>query len=271
VIIERRIVVYSEFRENYMKIVWRYTFITTFLIPVFILLFQNPASSINFHIKPVRIFLDKQIKTEKLIITNLGDNDLSLQLKVYKWSQDTKGDDTYEETTDIIVFPKIFTMKKEEERIIRVGTKLSPGVNEKTYRIYIEEMPVKGPLPEGATVRIIAKTGVPLFISPVKADTKGKIESITLKNGAVEIAVKNEGNLHFMIKSINIKGKNIEGKDIFTKELSGWYLLNGASRLYTTPIPEEICRDISKLYIEVKTDRFNLNGKLDVDKAKCQP
>jgi len=112
---------------------------------------------------------------------------------------------------------------------------------------------------------------VPLFISPLKADAKGKIESITMKNGKVNVVVKNDGNLHFILKSIIIKGKNLKGEEIFKKELGGWYLLSGISRLYTTPIPQEVCKKTVRLDIEVKTDRFNVDGKVDVDKTMCSP
>jgi len=57
----------------------------------------------------------------------------------------------------------------------------------------------------------------------------------------------------------------------FSKELSGWYLLSGVSRPYATTIPDETCKALSRLEIEVKTDRFKLNGKLDVGQTMCNP
>ena len=254
-----------------MKRAWEHATIITFLTLAIILLLYDSANSINFQIKPVRIFLDAKVKTEKIIIKNLSNEELSLQLKTYKWSQNPKGEDVYEETADIIVFPKIFTMKKGEERIIRIGTNLQPGMDEQLYRLYIEELPITNASPEGAAIHILTKAGVPIFINPVKAVAKGKIESIIVKKGVIEAAIKNNGNLHFIINSIKIKGQNIKGKDVFTKDISGWYLLSGAKRLYTTPIPQKICKDIVKLHIEVNTDKFNLDGKLDVNKATCLP
>jgi len=46
--------------------------------------------------------------------------------------------------------------------------------------------------------------------------------------------------------------------------------LNGASRAYTAAIPNRACTESAKLNVEVKTNLFILNGKLDVDKSKCQ-
>ena len=116
-----------------------------------------------------------------------------------------------------------------------------------------------------------SRFGVPIFVKPLKEEVKGEIEKVELSKGVLNALVKNIGNTHFIINSIDIKGKNAKGEEIFSKELSGWYLLSGVSRLYTTSIPQEVCKDLSKLDIEVKTDRFNLNGKLDVDQAMCLP
>lgn len=234
------------------------------------LILKGQAYSISFDIKPVRIFFDPGTRAEKLIVKNVSEGDLSLQIRVYRWSQNEKGEDIYDETTDIVVFPKMVRIKKGEEKIIRVGTKLVPGTSEKTYRIYVEEMPSEH-LPEGATVRLLMRAGVPLFIAPARSNASGKIESLSVKGGKVGLSVKNDGNLHFVITSLNLKGEDAGGKELFSRELGGWYLLSGASRFYETLIPPETCADTAKVNIEIKTNRFNLNGKVDVNKAMCLP
>lgn len=232
------------------------------------LILKGPAYSISFDIKPVRIFFDPDTRAEKLTVKNVSEDDLSLQIRVYRWSQNEKGEDIYDETTDIVVFPKIVKIKKGEERIIRVGTKLVPGTSEKTYRIYVEEIPSEY-LPEGATVRLLMRAGVPIFISPVKVSPSGKIESVSMKEGEVGFSVRNDGNLHFIITSLVIKGVDAEGNSLFSKELGGWYLLSGASRLYTASLPREICNKTARINITIKTNRLNLSGNLDVDRSMC--
>ena len=161
-------------------------------------------------------------------------------------------------------------MRKNEERVIRAGIKIPATSREKTYRLFIEEIP--GPQKaEGVNIAITIRFGVPIFAKPIKEEIKGQIEKIELSKGVLNTHLVNKGNAHFIINSIEIKGKNNKNEAIFSKELSGWYLLSGASRLYTTSIPQEVCKDISKIEVEVKTNRFNLNGKLDVDQAMCLP
>lgn len=206
-----------------------------------------------------------------MTITNVSEDDISLQIKVYIWSQNGKGEDVYDETNDIVLFPKMLKVKKGEERLIRVGANLRPDGSEKTYRIYVEELPSERAQTEGATVRLLMRAGVPVFISPLRSSASGKVESLSVKNGNVEMNVKNDGNRHFIITSLSIKGEDGQGKELFSKELGGWYLLSGVSRSYVVEIPADICASSARVKVEVKTDRFTLNGNIDMAKDMCLP
>ena len=81
--------------------------------------------------------------------------------------------------------------------------------------------------------------------------------------------VKNSGNVHFVIQSVLVKGKNGKGEEILSRELSGWYLLAGASRVYTTEIPPETCGNLAGVEVEVKTDKIPLRGQMVADRSMC--
>ena len=72
-----------------------------------------------------------------------------------------------------------------------------------------------------------------------------------------------------MIKTLSIKGKNDKGEEIFSKDINGWYLLSDALRIYSAEVPQEICKDVSTIDVQVVTDKLNLSGKADVDKTMC--
>jgi fimbrial chaperone protein len=240
---------------------------------LFVLLFffvPPIALSGEFKVTPIRLDFDRGVKSGVITVANEGADKLVVQMKAFEWTQDAEGKDQYTETNDIIFFPRIMSLEKNEEKIIRAGIRVPATTKEKTYRLFIEEIP--GPSSaEGVNVAIAIRFGVPIFVKPLKVEIKGEIERVELSRSALNILTRNRGNAHFIINSINLKGKNGKGEESFSKELSGWYLLNGVSRLYTTPIPQEVCRDLSKVDIEVKTDRFTLNGKLDVDQTMCLP
>jgi len=228
------------------------------------------AFSGEFRVTPIRLDFDRGTKSGVVTIVNEGGDKLNVQMKAFEWTQNADGKDQYTETNDIIFFPRIMALGKNEEKILRAGIKIPATTREKTYRLYIEEIP-EPKKAEGVNIAIAIRFGVPIFVKPLKEEVKGEIEKVELSKGVLNVLIKNRGNTHFIIQSIDVRGKNTKGEEIFSKELSGWYLLSGVSRLYTTPIPQEVCKDLSKLDIEVKTDRFNLNGKLDVDQTMCIP
>ena len=239
----------------------------------FLMLFllSGYAHGANFDIKPVKIYFDAQTRIEKLTLKNMSDENFRLQLKAYIWTQGEKGEDLYEETNDIIMFPKILSLKREEERIVRIGTNVTPGEIEKTYRIYIEQMPPTEDEAKGATVRMLMKIGVPLFISPLKKGEKGDVESVSLRNGKAEVKVGNKGNLHFAITGINVTGFDNKGTAVYSTELGVWYLLHNKSRMYEASVPQDTCNGLAKLRVAMRTKDFTRTGEINVERAMCRP
>jgi len=224
----------------------------------------------EFRVVPIRLDFDRRVKSGVITIINEGEEDLHAQMRAFEWNQDAEGKDQYVETNDIIFFPRIMTVEKKEKRILRAGIRVPATAREKTYRLFIEEIP--GPRKsEGVNIAIAIRFGVPIFVKPFEEVAKGEIEKIELSKGQVNVRVKNTGNLHFTISSVEIKGKNSKGEEIFSKELSGWYLLSNVSRNYAASVPEGSCKDISTIEIVAKTSRFDISGNLDVVQEMCPP
>ena len=183
----------------------RKSFYLLFFLIQGILLLTGSGMAANFSVDPVNIYFDPGQKTGLLTITNYSDENLTLQLTAFLWKQDEDGKDKYVPTDDIILFPKILTIGKSEKRLIRIGIQIPPGQVEKTYRIYLEEIP----RPEqsesgGAVLRTVMKVGVPVFLSPIKKRTEGAIDRIDLSKGNLSISVHNTGNCHFIIKKVTV-------------------------------------------------------------------
>jgi len=237
---------------------------------LFLLQLTLPASALSgeWRVTPIRIDLGKDAKSGAVVVFNESDERLQLQMKAFEWTQDKDGKDQYEETDNILFFPRIMIFDRQGEKILRAGIKGPPSAKEKTYRLFLEEMP-EPKKPEGAQVAIAIRFGVPIFVHPLKGEIRGEVGPVTMSSGTLRIPVRNAGNAHFMIQSILIKGKGGNQEEIFSRELSGWYLLAGASRLYTTAVPPETCGNLSNINVEVRTDNLPFHGQLVADPSMC--
>jgi fimbrial chaperone protein len=227
------------------------------------------ATAGEWRVAPIKLDLGSDTRSGVISVLNEGTGRFQVQMKAFRWDQDAEGKDQYTETNDLIFFPKIMVFEKPEERILRAGIKMPAATKEKTYRLFIEEIP-EPKKADGTNIAVTIRFGVPIFVKPLKEEPKGEIEKVELAKGECRVPVKNTGNVHFIIEAVNIKGVDLKGEQTFSKKLDGWYLLNGVSRVYRTVIPLGACTKSAKLEVEIKTNKFVLNGKLDVDKSMCQ-
>ncbi|MEW6324140.1 MAG: fimbria/pilus periplasmic chaperone [Nitrospirota bacterium] len=225
----------------------------------------------EFRVTPIRLIFDQQTKTGILTIQNDGEETLQLQVKAYEWTQDERGKDRYTETDDILFFPRLMKLEKAEKRILRAGVKQLAREKEQTYRLFIEEVPEPQKKREGASIDISIRFGVPIFVKPVPEEVKGAIEKVQLGEGKLRIDVRNTGNAHFRIESIQVTGTDAQGTESFSRTLSGWYLLAGTMRSHELSVSREECRDTARFVMDVKTLPFTLHDQLDVIPTLCSP
>jgi fimbrial chaperone protein len=224
----------------------------------------------DLFVTPVKLFFGAKQKTTIIKVKNNSDQTLSLQINTYSWVQDEEAKDQYPPTQDIILFPKILSLKSGEERIIRVGVNVPSGMKEKTYRIFLEELPQ--PLQtEGNVIRTILKIGIPVFISPAKPEETCEIEKMEFSKGGLSFTVKNKGNVHLIIQSVKVKGVDASDTPVFQSGVESRYLLEGRSRSFSFNIPKENCLKMSTLTIDVATNNFSLGKRLDVIREMCSP
>jgi fimbrial chaperone protein len=227
----------------------------------------------QWRVAPARVFLDRDIKSSVITVVNEGDEKVNLQGKAMEWSQDAEGKDVYQDTPDLVFFPRMLLLSKDEQKIIRAGMKIPAAAKEKTYRLFIEEIPQPRKSPSDvAQLTVAVKFGIPVFVKPLKEEVKGEIAAAALAKGGVSVTVKNTGNTHFRISDITVKGSDGQGAETFASKIDGWYLLADAARNYSAPIPAGKCAETARIEIVVSTDaKITLKRQLNVDKAQCLP
>ena len=187
------------------------------------------------------------------------------------WSQDKDGKDVYTESRDLVFFPKLMSVEPGQEAIVRIGFKTNTPLVEKTYRLFIEELPgvIKKVEGSSAQINFFVRFGLPIFAAPASPQDGLIIEAVDLKGGVLSFMAQNSGNRHQMFKSIRIDGINGVNRPVFRLDIADRYLLALSSKPYKTTLSAQQCRELVSVTIDIKTDKLSQSRKLDVKPDMC--
>lgn len=222
----------------------------------------------NFGVSPIRVELDRTTKSALVTVSNDDSKPLAFQVRAMEWTQEANGADRYTETTDLVYFPQQFKVVPNENRVVRVGYKVPATQAEKTYRLFIEELadPQRDP---STGIAVTLRFGVPVFLRPAAPALSGSIELIT-RGGAVEAMVKNTGNVHFRIASVNVTALGAGGETVHQQSVDGWYVLTGVQRPYLLKLPADVCSKAKSIRVEAPADKLVLRAERALASADCR-
>lgn len=228
------------------------------------------AGASNFGVSPVKVSFSSKVSSQLITVRNDSNETLRFQLHTYIWKQNAKGEMQLDTTEDIVAFPGLFSLKPGQKRLVRVGTLTPVSSIEKTYRIFIEELPPEAKANQQTNaIRILTKIGIPIFLQPRKQIVEGSLENIIVSKNQVNFQVKNTGNVHFVTQKIRVKGLDEGDKSVFERQRNGWYILAGTSQNYDLKMSQEECSKTRTLVIEVKTDNKVFTEKREMPKGAC--
>ena len=226
----------------------------------------------SFQVSPIQVFLSAKSSSALLSLRNQSNESLRFQLTVYGWDQGPQGEDLFRSTDDIVFFPALVTLAPGEERKIRIGAPAARTAVEKSYRIFVEELPAqrREDAREQGQVRLLTKLGVPIFLQPEKVAAEGRIEEMAVRKGVLSFQLKNTGNVHVVPQQIMVKGYGSTGEALFERQLASWYLLAGGLRVYKLELPKEHCVKTKALSVDVQQGQKSLQGRIDVRPESCK-
>jgi fimbrial chaperone protein len=226
----------------------------------------------TFSVDPLLIKLGADANNAVLTITNPTANDLRFEIKGFAWDQTPpQGAMQLTPSTDLVIFPPLVTLKGHSTQRVRIGTTIAPGAVEKAYRLLIEELPSDVKPLAANQVNVRTRIGVPVFIEPTKPSVSGRIDSVTISNHAVVIALSNTGTTHAMVDSIVVRGMSGPDQPIFEDSLPGWYVLAGKTRTWEYALKPAQCRPAKFVEVEVYAHDKVLSSRVDVPAGACQP
>jgi fimbrial chaperone protein len=231
------------------------------------------VSASALRVSPVQVTLSAASPTTLLSIGNDSDKPIRVQVSASAWDQDASGKMLLTATQDVIFFPMMLKLAPHEERRVRVGTTASPGSVEKTYRLFVEELPAAAtPTASGGfQIQVLTRVGIPVFVQPAEPKPETVVEFRGVSDQHLHYAIRNVGNAHVMVQSVHLRGSGENGGAVFESKAEGWYILAGGEREYMQPLDEGGCAGLKSVALDAATDRGALSAKLDVSQPFCEP
>jgi fimbrial chaperone protein len=231
-----------------------------------------PLLAATYTVNPTRVYLSARATSALMTLKNESETPLRMQLRAQRWAQTRAGEMQLADTEDLIVFPSLLTLKPGEERKVRVATTAPFGQVEQSYRLSVEELPAAAPdAPDGASVRIITRMGIPVFLQPPRPAATAVLQGLGLSNGALAFELANTGNTHYIPESVVVRGFTAAGQPVGEWPLSGWYVLAGGVREFSLKLPRPACDKVRSLLVEVTIGQTLLKGPLTTPGGACAP
>jgi fimbrial chaperone protein len=225
------------------------------------------GTAATFTVDPTQIFLSGRTGSVLLTLRNESDDTLQFQLTVFTWAQSASGEMQLEATEDIVFFPTLLTLKPKETRRVRVASATAQEVREKTYRIFVEELPPTNPAP-GSGIRVLTKMGIPIFVRPVKEVATATLSDLRQQDGALRFTLANAGTVHVVPQRIKVRG--LTGSNTaFDRELEGWYVLAGGRREFDMAFPKNACAQVTSIVVDIQFASGKLQERLQTPNGTC--
>jgi fimbrial chaperone protein len=228
------------------------------------------ADAATFSVNPTQIFLANRASSALLSLRNDSTLTLRFELSVFAWSQSPSGEMTLEPTKDVVFFPSLLTLKPAEERKVRVGAVVPHGAREKTYRIFVKELPPIDGGSEGG-VRVLTTMGIPIFMRPEQEVSSAALNELRSGAGQLQFALANTGTVHFIPQKIAVTAFAASGTPLFEKKVDGWYVLAAGRREYALPVPPEHCARVSSVLVHIEFASASLEERLQTPGGACAP
>jgi fimbrial chaperone protein len=207
-----------------------------------------------------------------LVVRNGGADPVRLEVSAVAWSQAADGQLETAPTDELVVFPPLVTVGPGEERNLRVASKARPGPAERTYRVFVQELPP--PEKPGAhQIRVLSRLGIPVFLAPERTVSRAELAAEAGPPGQVRVTLKNPGTVHLSPATIRIAGLDARGMPVNVSAADAWYVLAGGERRLDVKLPADRCAEVRALDLQAAPEPLQapVRTRLELPAGACAP
>ncbi len=235
-----------------------------------VLLAPAGAGAASLDVSPVRIELSARSPSALVVLKNGGKALVRVELRAQAWDEGPTGGMLLTDTTELSVFPALQQLAPGEERKIRIGTTARPGGAERSWRVFISEMPSAVEVADKTAVRVLTRIGIPVFLAPLKATT-GAALSVTRDGGKLAVVFKNTGSVRIDPTEVKLLLLGEKDARIEERTFSGWYVLAGRERVFTAEPEAGGCAGVRNAVATAEVGSSQLQAVLPLPAGICAP
>jgi fimbrial chaperone protein len=213
-------------------------------ITSFLLMLVFLTSEASMQVSPTQIFVAAEHHAAGLTLLNTSGTILYAQIRVFEWRQHD-GEDQLVSTRSIVASPPMLKLSPGVSQLVRiVRNGLPPTSIETSYRIIVDEIPIKADIEDHALsktdklqnegLKFRLRYSIPVFLAPSKQIIVQPILNTRLikDKGKRYVHISNEGNGHAQLTDIAwVQG---EQRITIASGLAG-YVLPGQQRQWLLP------------------------------------
>lgn len=199
-----------------------------------------PARAGQIDVKPILVELGPRGRTALLEVRNSGTTPLRVQVRTAAWAQDAAGAMRVEPTTELLAFPPLLEIAPGTSRNVRVGTELARGPVERSFRVFLEELPPPADV-SSAEVRVLTRISIPVFVAPAAPVVRAVVAPPVAAAGRLTAVLRNEGNARVRPSAVHLLVRDAAGGPLLERDLEAWYVLAGGERRYEVALGDAVC------------------------------
>lgn len=161
----------------------------------------------GLQVSPTSLTLQATQQADGLWLSNTGNDVVHAQVRVYRWTQDEKGDQLTP-TKELLASPPMVDLAvgaKQLIRAIRLGAPPA-GNAEQAYRLVVDELPIQKPGEKG--LQYVLRYSMPVFVQPAGATaTPPQLQwSLRREGSQALLEVTNSGGTHAQVADVICTG-----------------------------------------------------------------
>lgn len=199
------------------------------------------AGAGDLEIAPILVELSPDSRTALVTVRNTGTRSMRYQARVFAWAQEGDGRMALGPATDLFLFPPLLELQPGESRNLRLGTDAASGPVERSWRLFVEELPGADSGAATNQVRVLTRVGVPVFLAPRARVSKAEISFLPAEGARVRFTLRNAGTIRLRPRSVTVTFRTAAGEPVLERSLEAWYVLAGGERVYAVEVPPGVC------------------------------